>query len=92
MIMIQSDFYCTQCGKKNISIMRPKSQLRENGHLKKLFCHTCKKETNNVECNYERGYTYEDFLKEFEHHNFDENGKRKISCRLFRGMMKNGQS
>lgn len=71
------DFYCTQCGNKGIPIIRSKGFQRKPGHLKKLFCIYCQKENNFVEVNLKAiKYTYNDFLFEFEQHNFDENGNR----------------
>lgn len=59
-----SEFYCSECGNKGISIPRCKGNLRNSGHLKKMFCVHCKKETNHAEiC----GSYYEtDFREEFE--------------------------
>ena len=71
-----SDFYCTQCGNKNIPIARQVGKQREPGHLKKLYCLYCNKETNNVEIKYPSQYTLDDFWIEYNYHNFDENGNR----------------
>ena len=46
--------------------MRPKGQMREPGHLKKLYCMHCKKFVNHAEVREIGGYTEEDFKKEFE--------------------------
>lgn len=72
----ESEFYCTQCGSKGIPVLRKRGQEREAGHLKNLFCLTCGKEQNHVECKPYTRYTHEDFLIEFENGNFDKNGKR----------------
>lgn len=50
-----SNFKCTVCGKEGIPIGRRQSRQREFGHLKKLYCIHCKKETNHVEI---RGFDY----------------------------------
>lgn len=42
-------FKCTVCGKEGIPITRKQSNQREYGHLKKIYCIHCKKETNHVE-------------------------------------------
>jgi len=60
------EFYCTQCGQKGINIIRDSSRQREPGHLKKLYCLHCKKETNHAEIREIGGYTKEDFEKEYE--------------------------
>lgn len=73
---VQSDFYCTQCGSKGIPIQRRVGSAREAGHLKKLFCLKCHKETNHAECKPGSKYTYQDFLFEFNNHNFSGEGLR----------------
>lgn len=83
-----SSFYCTQCGSEGIPIQRPVGNEREKGHLKKLYCLCCKKETNFVEIrtnNYK--YTYKDFLNEFLGENFDSNGNRKMPYGQFKGIL-----
>ena len=72
---LTSDFYCTECGKKGIPITRKKGNNKEPGHLKKLFCLTCKKEVNHVEIRPYGNYLYANFLEEFELGRFYE-GKR----------------
>ena len=44
-----STFKCTECGKEGIPISRKQNNQRESGHLKKIYCVHCKKETNHVE-------------------------------------------
>ncbi len=69
------DFYCVFCGRKGFPIVRVKND-KEPGHLKKLFCLYCNKETNHVEISFNGKYTLEDFLCEFNNKNFDEEGNR----------------
>lgn len=64
--MVLNEFYCTECGNKGISVARKVSRLRGAGHLKKLYCVHCKKETNHAEIDPFGKYTYEDFKEEFE--------------------------
>lgn len=71
-----SNFYCTKCGKKGIGIIRQPNLRREAGHLKKLYCVYCNKETNHVECRGFGRYNYDSFLIEFNNGNFDEEGNR----------------
>ena len=85
-----SDFYCTQCGSKGLPVWRKRGAEREAGHLKKLFCLKCGKETNHVECKICSKYTYEDFCIEYEHHNFDQSGKRVHSYSELKGLINNG--
>lgn len=60
-----SEFYCTACGKRGIPIARKPGQQREAGHLKKLFCLYCGKETNHAEVRPFGSYSREDFEEEF---------------------------
>lgn len=86
--MTLSDMYCTQCGKKNIPIQRKQGQERECGHLKKMYCIYCKRETNMVEVRgFGTGYTLEDFYWEYENNNFNEDGTRKLEFGQFRKKM-----
>lgn len=73
-----SDFYCTECGNQGIPLARTLWQQREAGHLKKLYCSYCRKETNFVEIRPNSPYTVDDFRIEFEEGNF-ENGERKMT-------------
>ena len=87
-----SNFYCTQCGNKGVPIWRRAGAEREAGHLKRLFCLNCNKETNHVECRQGNAkYTYEDFLIEFEHNNFDTDGNRVMSYGELRKAINNGK-
>lgn len=70
-----SDFYCVNCGKKGIPIVRREGKHRELGHLKKLYCFYCNSEQNMVEIISGSRYTLEDFLIEFNNGNF-VNGQR----------------
>ena len=74
-----NEYYCTKCGLKGMPIVRIKGKEREAGHLKKLWCLNCGKETNHVECRTASGYRYQEFMFEFENGNFDENGNRKMT-------------
>lgn len=71
-----STMYCCICGNRGIPIQRPPSKPREPGHLKRLYCIYCDKETNHAECRGFGEYTHEDFRIEFENGNFDSEGNR----------------
>ena len=74
--IIQSRFFCTNCGKETIPCWRKKGKEREPGHLKKLYCIHCKQEYNCVEIRENnKNYTLEDFKEEFENGIF-VNGER----------------
>lgn len=64
--VLTSDFYCTCCGKKGIPIARKIGQQRKPGHLKRLFCLYCQKETNHAEIRPYGSYRYENFKEEYE--------------------------
>lgn len=77
-----STCYCTQCG-SSFPVLRTNTKTREPGHLKKIFCLQCGKETNHAEVRGFGKYTYEDFLIEFRNGNFDEEGNRKMPWKQF---------
>lgn len=74
-----SDFYCVYCGNKGIPVIRQNGSQREKGHLKRLFCLTCQRETNHVEIRPFGKYNLEDFYLEYDNGNFDEQGNRKLT-------------
>lgn len=75
-----NDFYCTECGRKGIPIVRKSGQQREPGHLKKLFCLCCNKETNHAEVRaIGSTYTKMDFLEEFALGRFVDGQKIPVS-------------
>lgn len=87
-----SDFYCVVCGSKGIPLPRTGRQ-REPGHLKKLWCPHCQKETNHVEIRPFGSYRYEDFKEEWDLGRFinDERvevtdllGCNKVDCKYNR--------
>ena len=78
-----SNFYCTSCGQKGMPIVRQKGKEREDGHLKKLYCIYCMKERNMVEVKEGGKYSYETFINEFGHGNFDKEGNRILSWKNF---------
>ena len=70
---IISDMYCTNCGKKNLPVHRNMGQAREPGHLKRMYCVHCQKETNMVEIRpYGKKYTLEWFNLEYNMGNFKD--------------------
>lgn len=75
----RSRFFCTCCGKEGLPVLRPLNHIREAGHLKKLYCLNCKKETNHAEIREIGGYSQEDFEKEFSQGRFVEGKRVKIN-------------
>lgn len=74
-----SRFFCTECGKETVSVPRKIGAQREPGHLKKLFCFNCKKETNCAEVRPFGAYDYADFIQEFNLGRFKDGQKRPIA-------------
>jgi hypothetical protein len=74
-----SEFYCTKCGKRGIPIVRRAGQQREPGHLKKIFCLNCQKETNHAEVRPFGAYNREDFEEEFRLGRFVDGHKIPIA-------------
>lgn len=56
--MIMNDFYCMNCGQRNISLPRKNSHQHDKFHRKRMYCFHCKQEVNHIECK-----TYEDILE-----------------------------
>lgn len=75
----QSRFFCTECGREGVPIMRPKGAQRESGHLKKLYCIYCQKEVNHAEIRENGNYTLEDFQQEFNLGRFKNGDREAIS-------------
>lgn len=82
-----SAFFCTQCGKRGLPVIRFNGKKHEPGHLKVLYCPYCKKTVNACEVNEFGKYTYADFAEEFEQGNFDAEGVRKIPYKQFYAQM-----
>ena len=70
------DFYCLNCGKRNISVMRSRGHLREKGHRKAMYCPHCKMEVNHVEC-FDDADAY-NFKLDFEDGKFIQEAKESI--------------
>lgn len=77
-ITLEHDFYCTCCGRRGIPIGRNMGNLKEKGHLKKLFCVNCNREVNHAEVIENSQYDRLTFIDEFKSGNFDHDGNRLI--------------
>lgn len=86
-----SEFYCTQCGSRSFDIPRVVGKERKGGHLKKIFCLTCQKEINHVECKPNTKYDVNAFLEEWHCGNFDVDGNRIYEYGEFRKRLNNGK-
>lgn len=47
-VITKSYLYCIRCHTRN-TIIRPKGRSRERGHIKTLYCITCKENTPHIE-------------------------------------------
>ncbi len=74
-----SDFFCTECGRRGLSCGRRVGSQREAGHLKKLYCMYCGKETNHAEVRPYGAYNVEDFEEEFRLGRFVDGQKIPIA-------------
>ena len=83
-LVLDNELYCVICGSRGFTIPRKRGAERESGHLKKLFCLHCQKETNHAECRPWTKYNYNDFLAEYRGGNFDEDGNRVKPYGLFK--------
>ena len=88
--LIMSEFYCCLCGAHGIPVWRKRGAEREAGHLKKLYCLKCGKETNHCEIKPFTKYELSDFQNEFEYGNFDEEGNRIKPYNVLKELIKNG--
>jgi len=88
--IVFSDFYCTKCGNKVLSLPRQKGKERLAGHLKNLYCPFCKEEHNCCEIKQFSKYDYIDFVTEMVYNNFTEDGQRKMSYGKLKQEINNG--
>ena len=70
------DFYCLNCGQKNMPIFRNPGRMRERGHRKRLYCPWCKQEVNHVECRTQQ--EIDQFKEDFEAGLFVEEAEESI--------------
>ena len=43
-------FWCINCGKQALPLLRPNSKIRERFHRKRLYCYHCQNVINCIEC------------------------------------------
>jgi hypothetical protein len=70
-----SEFYCAECGNRNIPIGRNTSKKRGKKHIKDLYCVHCKKITKNIELN--EKYTLNDFRNDYNKGEFKQYESKK---------------
>ena len=90
--IVMSEFYCTQCGAKGLPVWRRRGNEREAGHLKKLYCLKCSRETNHAEFKEYTHYQFEDFKTEYEYGNFTKEGTRKQKYGELRSDINDGKA
>ena len=74
------DFYCMNCGNKNIPLPRPRGHRHSAFHRKKMYCFHCKKEVNMIECKNE--FEVQEFLENFNNGVYKEEAEESLSfCR-----------
>lgn len=78
------DFYCINCGHKNIPLCRKIGQQREQFHRKKLYCINCRLECNCIEIKNQE--EKEKFLEAYNNGEFKQEAADSIShvrsCRI----------
>ena len=75
--MVSHDFYCLNCGKKTITLMRKIGKQKERFHRKKLFCPWCKNDVNAVECKTQQDV--DEFLDKYNKGEFVEEAKESMN-------------
>lgn len=64
------NFYCINCGEKNVPLLRSQNQLKSKGHRKNMYCYHCKHTINHVECRNEE--ESQDFIVGFKNGEYKE--------------------
>lgn len=73
---VERNFYCINCGAKGVPILRAGNKLKQKHHRKKMYCLTCKHETNHVECR--NAIEVEEFMRSFENGEFLDEAKETL--------------
>lgn len=85
--VVEHSFYCINCGKKGIPLLRKVGHQREKLHRKKLWCPYCNVEINHVEC---RNYAeIEQFNEDFKNGVYINEAKESLSHVWSTGEWKN---
>jgi len=74
---MSSQFWCINCGKQGIPIMRDRGNRRKSGHRKALYCINCKMVLNHIETRNEEEAQW--FRDEFDAGKFAEEAERSIA-------------
>ena len=73
----EHSFYCINCGKKGIPLMRRQGFKHGKMHRKKLYCPFCKTEVNHIEC--KTPEEVEEFKINFENGVYKDEAKESLS-------------
>lgn len=76
-LLNDSSFYCVNCGRKGIPILRDKSKVRASGHMKRLWCPYCKLEIDHIEL--KTPFEIEQFKNDFEAGAYKEFAEESIN-------------
>lgn len=71
------DFYCINCGQKNIPLLRSGSQLKGKYHRKNMYCYHCKHTVNHIECR--NAEEVNAFLNDYKNGVFKEEANSELS-------------
>jgi hypothetical protein len=71
------NFYCLNCGNRGISLMRKQGYQHEQFHRKKLYCPTCRKEVNHIEC--KTMEDVEEFLENFKNGVYKDEAEESLA-------------
>lgn len=80
------DFYCINCGRKGIPVMRKCNHLHAKDHRKKLYCPWCKAEINHVECR--SFYDIEKFKEDFANGLYRQEAEESLRYARMSNLMK----
>lgn len=70
------DFYCIHCGSRSIPIARAGNKRKSKSHRKNMYCPTCKRTVNHVECRNQ--FEVEDFLEDFKNGVFKDEAAAEL--------------
>lgn len=79
------DFYCLNCGRRNLPLARSRSLQHKGGHRKNLYCIYCKKEVNHIEIRTQQ--EKDEFLENFNKGLYKEEAEESIRFNEQKGRM-----
>lgn len=80
MKIVESRFFCPNCGKEGLNIYRIKGRQHGKFHRKKMYCPWCKNTLNFIEVRNDQ--EKEEFLENYKNNMYIEEAKESIKlCR-----------